>query len=471
MNQGKKLLKETLIYSIGNFGSKILAFILVPLYTFFLTKAELGIFDLVLTSVNLFVPIVTLQSSDAVYRWLLEVNDDKNHEKKIAAISNTLTITTLCILLFSILFIVLCLFVKLSYPVYFILILISSSYLPVLLSILRGLRNTRLYSVMGIVNTGLLVLLNVLFLYVFKIGLNGLFLAFAISNILTGALLFYSGKLYRFVSLDYISTIEIKRMISYSLPLVTNIISWWLINASDRYVILYFLGENYNGIYAVSTRFPSIIIAVNSVLMMAIQDHTLTSGNSIKDLELNSRLFNSFVRVELSLVILLTLLSPFFVQHFIGKDFTDSWKYMPFLYIGVGLSAISSYIGLGYQKTKDTKGIAYTTLIGAVLNIIISVGLISKIGLYAPALGTFIGFLAIYLIRRKQTVNSFPLKVDNTTLYSLIILQILISYIIIFKTGLYFYISFIITVILLLYLNKSFLIRATKFLNRSPNDK
>src|SRR4051812_6767695 len=92
MSQSRRLVESTIIYTIGNLGSKILAFLLIPLYTYYLTKAQLGYFDLVVVTVTLFVPFVTLQLSDSIYRWLLEGESD--HDLHSRVITNSLFAVT-----------------------------------------------------------------------------------------------------------------------------------------------------------------------------------------------------------------------------------------------------------------------------------------------------------------------------------------------------------------------------------------
>lgn len=430
MTQGKKLIKNTLIYSAGNFGSKILSFILVPIYTFFLSKSELGSYDLLLTTVNLFVPILTLQLSDAVYRWLLDAGDERILQKK--SISTSLFVVGLTSVLFTIIIYIINFWINYPFVNLFILILVSSSFLPVCLSIIRGLGNTKFYSIMGLVNTLIIVILNIIYLYIFNSGLKGLFLSLIISNVFVVLGLFYFGKIYNYVSFRLVSKAEFVKLTRYSLPLVVNVISWWIINASDRYVIEFFLGISHNGIYAISVRFPSIILVINTVIMMSIQDYTLLMKNTKEEVDFSSKVFNQFVKIEMSIVILLTILSPFIVNHFVSEDFKDAWRYMPFLYIGVAFSAFSAYIGLAYQRNKSTLAVAYTTLLGACLNILVSVGLISKIGLFAPALGTFLSFLLIFTIRRLQTRNSFPIRIQLRSLMLLCLFQLFVTYIIFF---------------------------------------
>ena len=67
----KTLFKNVGLLTLSNMATKILTFLLVPLYTSVLTTEEYGIYDLVVTSVNLLVPILTLNIIDAVMRFAM----------------------------------------------------------------------------------------------------------------------------------------------------------------------------------------------------------------------------------------------------------------------------------------------------------------------------------------------------------------------------------------------------------------
>ena len=67
-----KLASNTLLFALGNFGSKILVFLLVPLYTNMLTTAEYGVSEILLTAVNLVIPFVSLSIQDATLRFALD---------------------------------------------------------------------------------------------------------------------------------------------------------------------------------------------------------------------------------------------------------------------------------------------------------------------------------------------------------------------------------------------------------------
>ena len=90
----KQLAVDTILFGISTFGSKILVFLLTPLYTAVLLTAEYGVADLINTTVNLIYPVLTLAITDATLRYAL----DKNCSKQ-AVLGNSLVITLLSLLL------------------------------------------------------------------------------------------------------------------------------------------------------------------------------------------------------------------------------------------------------------------------------------------------------------------------------------------------------------------------------------
>ena len=74
----RMLSKNAVILGIGNFSSKILVFFLVPLYTNVLSTLEYGNYDLAITTIQLAAPIITVNISDGVMRFLFE-KDKSRH--------------------------------------------------------------------------------------------------------------------------------------------------------------------------------------------------------------------------------------------------------------------------------------------------------------------------------------------------------------------------------------------------------
>ncbi|WP_316790869.1 lipopolysaccharide biosynthesis protein [Pedobacter frigoris] len=416
MSQGNALLKNTFVYAIGNFGSKILTFLLLPLFSYYLTTGDFGIYDIILTTISLLVPFVTMQFSEASYRWLLDSGDDE--KAKSVAITNGFTVIFISAVVYCAFYVILSRFIDFKLTIYFPVILFVSSFLPFFQQAARGLGKKKLYSIAGIISAAFVLLFNVCFLILFKLKLESLLLAMVLSNSIVICFLIISTKVFRFFEFKNLRLIHIKAMLKYSWPLIPNTISWWLINAADKYIILYVLHAEANGIYGVSSRFPAIIALVNSVFLMAWQDEGITSKETDYSTKNSffARTFHKFIAFELTFVAILICISQYLVKYFLDPKFYDSWRYIPFLFLGVAYSSFSAYIGVAYQRAKKTKGIFTTTIIGGVVNILISLLFIKHIGLYAPALGTFVSFFIVFLVRKHETNAFSPVYIDKILL-------------------------------------------------------
>ena len=75
-SRSKYLLKNTVIFALGNFSTKLIAFFLVPFYTYVLTTEEYGVINLIFTLATLIGPFLMVNLQDAVRRFALESNAD-----------------------------------------------------------------------------------------------------------------------------------------------------------------------------------------------------------------------------------------------------------------------------------------------------------------------------------------------------------------------------------------------------------
>ena len=76
-NKYRNLLKDTAVFAMGGIGSKLILFLLVPLYTNYLSTEEYGIADLILTISQFIIPFVSLVVFEAVVRFALSKNEKK----------------------------------------------------------------------------------------------------------------------------------------------------------------------------------------------------------------------------------------------------------------------------------------------------------------------------------------------------------------------------------------------------------
>ena len=161
----KRTISKLFYYVVGTFGSKVIYFLLVPFYSFFLSKSELGFYDLILASLTIITPIITIQVSDAVYR---ELHDPVNETLKSAkAFSSGLSVVLIGILIFA--FAAFFINKFFANKNFYELILIQGSFTLYVFfqQSLRGLALNREYALMGTMNAFLLILFSIVLIYFF----------------------------------------------------------------------------------------------------------------------------------------------------------------------------------------------------------------------------------------------------------------------------------------------------------------
>ena len=447
----KQLINSTLIYSIGNLGTKILVFALLPIYSFYLSKEDMGVYDLILITINLAIPIISFQISDAAYRWLISSGEDQ--KSKYEAITNSITITVIFVFCSFLIILLASLFIRIPHLELFLITLLPSCLFPFFQQIARGLKNNKLYAKAGVLNAFLVLALSILFLPILDWSLKGVFLSIALAHIAGIIYIIKKASVLSYFKKELISGSEIKSMVKYSWPLIPNAISWWLINASNKFAILFFLNTEANGVYAISSRVPSIIAIINSIFMLSWQDHLLQDRSDGSKAQ--SKLFNVFFKLELSIILILIPIAQFMVSAFFDAQYLDSWKYMSILFIASGFSGFSTYYGTYYLKDKKTDSIFYTTLIGGVINLIFTIALINTIGLYAPAVGTLLGFIIVFIIRARFINQKHSLLVEIAPFSFLFISTLVFFYLTLLEISILNICLLFASLIITYYFNKS----------------
>lgn len=394
MNKRKELAKNTFILLLGKICTQFIMFFLLPLYTNILTTSEYGTVDLITTYVGLFAPFITLQLEMAAFRFLIDYRNDKKGTSKI--ITNIFVITIISVFIITIIWILFNLFIRIKYSIYLTIMIIISCFLGILMQTIRGIGDNVGYSISCIIAGVLNILLNILFLVVFKFRIEGMLLAQIISNLTCLLFIIFRIKFFKYINISLLNKNTCKELLNYSIPLMPNGIIWWIINVSDRTIITLMISVSLNGIYAISNKFSNFLIGIYNIYNMSwtesVSLHINDKDNFINDL------INSSMKFFMSVLIIIISMMPIIFQFFIGNEYSTALYYVPILLVATYLNIFSSMIGAIYVALKKSKNLSLTSLFAGIINIIINILLIKRIKLYAAAISTLIafGFMLIY---------------------------------------------------------------------------
>lgn len=397
----KKLFSNTLIFAIGTFGSKLLVLLLVPLYTACLSPAEYGTVDLIAQTANLLIPIVTLSAADAALRFTL---DTKVLEEQKRIYSSLLTIILIGFAVLAALFPIISSFEYLSGNGLLLIVYVFTASLKQLnATFVRALEKVKLYAVDGIITTLTMLLLNILFLIVFKWGIVGYLLAIILSDGISSVFLFLTARLWRYISPKAPSKALMREMLRYSIPLIPTTLLWLVTSISDRFIITYFHGEAMNGINTVAYKIPTILTTVFTMFSNAWNMSAITENDS----EDRSRFYTNIFSLNQAFMYVMSagilLLNRPITYIWVNPAYYEAHRYSPILTIATIFTCFNVFLGSAYMASKKTKRSFWTSLAAGVINIILNFALIPKHGIYGAAIATAVSYFAVFFMRLFDT--------------------------------------------------------------------
>jgi len=444
-NKYQRLIKNSGIFMIANFGCKFLSFILVPFYTHILSTVQYGTVDTLVATVSLFSPIATLGIGDVIIMFLSK----KEYESK-----KIFTNATLLILLGNIL-------VSLVYPLlilsdifrdyilYFVLLVITSSIYGVLQMYARGTGKVAACAASGVVYTVTLALSNILLLLYLKQGISGYLLSTVLAYFVPSVYLFIIAK-DKCLKCSLIDKNLIRQILRLSIPLMPTAILWTLMNLADKYAILWFVGPSGNGIYAVAHKIPTIISVIYSIFQQAWQLTTFELESKEERSSAYTDIFELLTCVLFVTGSVLIILNRIYIMYFCEDSYFGAWKVTPILMYSAILNCISGLIGSNYLIMHDTKSALKVNAIGATINIVLNFTLVPICGLYGAAIATAVGYLYMIVKKYFDTSKFTPLNIKmNRFLLSNVIIVSMFFFAVL-ESGLVFYSMTLILVLLMM---------------------
>lgn len=397
MKREKALFKNTLIITIGKICTQLITFFLLPLYTGILSTEEYGVVDLLNTLISLLLPIVTFQVEQALFRELIEVRDSNN--EKTSIISNSVFSVIGQCLVYLAVFLIISNFVNNKYKYFLSSNVIAYIFSSLFLQVARGLGENKKYAIGSFVSAFSTILFNIFFLVVIRLGANGMLLGTLLGHLSCAVYSFTSLKLYKYINIKVLKKEVVKRLWKYSIPLIPNAISWWVFNASDRVIVTSLLGVSQNGILAASLKFSAVYISLYNMFNISWTESIALHIND-EDIESYfSKTFDFVLRIFVSLAVGIIAFMPFVYPIMINSKFSAGFGLVPISIIASLFNVIVGIISVIYVAQKNTKAIANTSIISAIINIAVHLCLIKFISLYAAVISTFVSFFVMSIYR------------------------------------------------------------------------
>lgn len=418
-----KFFKDFGIYTIGIFGTRVITFLMIPLYTYFVEEpSNYGMWDLCLQATIFLLPFATLQMREAAFRFLYEEDGNENQAKIIsfifkALISNLVVVGLATALVFAIW--------GFKYTWLTFLLLLSSSFHDVMCQVSRGLKRNDIYVSCNILNAVLVAVLSVVFVAMLKMDVVGIFWANIISRLSICAYLQIRLSVFTKYFMFHIKCGEIgKEIIKYTLPLIPTSMCWLVTTVSDRFFIKLFVSDEMNGIYAAAVRYTMILHSLALVFYQTWQETAIKQYHTPDRNEFFSKVFNCYVYTLGLLLIVYSYVLKFCYSWLVGPNYQQGACYLFMMGFVFLLGAISSsFFDLGYQCAKDTKRAIPAIILAAIVNVATNLSITPRLGVYGVIVSNFLTYLFLAVYRFFDTRRYFKITVTANT-YIMIMLLI-----------------------------------------------
>lgn len=392
------LVKNTALLLINKASLVLSSFILLPVFTAHFSAGDYGLVSLITGYIALLAPVLTLRLDIGIFRHIVDARGDVRQLEKVVS-SFVFIIIPIMLLVLGLAVIVGSLF---SIPFYTLAVvnIITAILFTMATQLIRGVGRTDIFVVTSILVTLLSFIASLYGVLALKAGIEIIFIAAIISQVIGALILGIKGNIVRYISRGSVDRAMQKQLVKYSLPLVPDSMSFWVINISDRTILSIFLGVASAGVYTVANKFSAIIEQAIGVFFQAWTESATVYAKEKERDRLYSDVFSAYMRIFVTLALLTTAIMPFVFSLFIkGVEFQSAYLYIPILMYGMIFHAAEAFISSIYLANDLTKQVAKTTIFGAIINIVVNVVLVLAIGIWAAAISTLIAYAATAVYR------------------------------------------------------------------------
>jgi len=398
--KNKKLLTDSVLYTIGGIIPQLLNFVLLPIYTRFLTPQDYGILNYT-NSIIMFLFVLSFLSLNTfLLRHYFDFEKEEERKKLIGNIFLFLLIYNVILFGIEILIfpkIISILDIKIEFNPYFILAL-SNNFLNIFsivpLIIFRVKEKAFKFVILNSTKPIFKNLLSLILITKFNYGVLGKYYGNLAVNIIF--IVIYFIIVFR-NSIFNINIKQIQKGLNFSLPLLPSAISFILIDMIDRIILERYVSLDRIGIYSIAY---TLGFGLNVIIQGAYHAFEPVFFKKIYDDDFNS-LFKIIKKHYVFIILILGLSIALFSKEILlimaSEQFIAGYLIVPIVLLAAifkGEYLIFSTVLIGHKKTFI---ITLATVAGAIINICVNILLIPLLGIYAAAISTVVSFFIMFI--------------------------------------------------------------------------
>ena len=405
------LLGNTLVFALGGLAIKAVSLVLMPLYTTALTAGEYGTAELLNSAIEIVLPLLSAGVVEALYRF--SIDDDVPKDELFAGSLVVLGGGIVCAGALCALGRVLW---DMEHAAAFFVLFCSVCVFKATTQLARGLGHVRRFVLYGLINALAMVVSTYLLLVRAHLGVEGYLWSFTIGYLVGGLVAFLGSAEYRLLAPFRVDRDLLRRMLVYSLPLVPNLLSWWLVSVSGRYVVLWGSGVVAAGLFTAASKMPALVNIVASVFQQAWQYSTAREINSPDRGAFFGVVMRGYSLATLTVAGLVIALNRPISRVMLQAEFAEGWRYVPLLMLVASFGVISIFFESFYQALKNSGVLMASTALGAGINVVLGVALVPFMGPWGAGLAGAVAYMLVLVVRARDLRRRINLPIDRLRL-------------------------------------------------------
>ena len=405
------LLGNTLVFALGGLAIKAVSLVLMPLYTTALTAGEYGTAELLNSAIEIVLPLLSAGVVEALYRFSIDddVPKDELFAGSLVVLGGGLVCTGVACALGRVLW-------NMEHAGSFFVLFCSVCVFKATTQLARGLGHVRRFVAYGLINALAMVVSTYLLLVRAHLGVEGYLWSFTIGYLVGGLVAFLGSAEYRLLAPFRVDRDLLRRMLVYSLPLVPNLLSWWLVSVSGRYVVLWGSGVVAAGLFTAASKMPALVNIVASVFQQAWQYSTAREIDSPDRGAFFGVVMRGYSLATLTVAGLVIALNRPISRVMLQAEFAEGWRYVPLLMLVASFGVISIFFESFYQALKNSGVLMASTALGAGVNVVLGVALVPFMGPWGAGLAGAVAYMLVLVVRARDLRRRINLPIDRLRL-------------------------------------------------------
>ncbi len=415
-------------YFAGNVFTKLISFILLPLYTKLIDPEIYGIYGVNMTIVQLIVPIVYVVIWDAIFRYAAESDTEQG---RYEVVSIGLPVMWISSVICTLVFLIINIFWNLQNPYLVCIYSIANGFQYFYGYIARSMKDNRIFIISGCVNSTINLLLNWIGITYLHHGIETLYYSYIIGTLAQVLIIEIKFRVLSHFRKEYVQKAKLIKLLRFSGPLAFNSIMQWLLTGLTQVMIAYKLGTYYNGLFSVAMKFATLISLIVSIFEYAWLELAYDIAKNNNSATYYHRAVNMLFAVLMFGSSILMLMIKIVFPWFIADAYQECLAIIPHIVIYASANAIASFTASIYKSYKAVNALVISSLISGAANFLFLELLVPIFRFHGALLSLVAASLIMMLTRTALLHKKYAIGLDySTMLYVLLIpVCILVFYI------------------------------------------